>query len=327
MLRWSDRVAARYRALPLSGQLVPLAVLGFAFAAAVIWYGHGQFHMHWQAIDAGRAERSQTFLTTGAGSLWTLLVGVESAVWFAVVAAYARIAAEPDAAGAWAWLRRWAPRAGGYALILVGFFLPLLYSNLFTTQTISDVSPLMWHGQRMVWLAVPAVVAVTCAIARLRDVEAAARNTAGDFRTRAGGFRQQQERFRLAVGVLGLMLSLNVLATGALRNAIQTDDKGPLTLEMVLAFGGIYTFLVIAFCAPVYFTLDGAGRELAAAAGRGSDAEPPAPAVVLKELETAEKWTKALDLQGDWLKALQTGLVLLSPFFAALVTLLLPSGK
>jgi hypothetical protein len=186
----------------------------------------------------------------------------------------------------------------------------------------------------MLWLAVPAVTAVVCVIARLRDTEHATARlaTVYDLSARVATFLELQERLRFALGVLGLMLSLNVLTTGALRNALMYDlHKTPdglwlFNMELVLAFGGAYTFLVIAFYAPVYFALCRAGEAIVADATKA-----PAPATkpddILERLDARDKWEKALGLERDWLKSLQAGLVLLSPFFAALVSLLLPASK
>ena len=325
-----------YRQLSLSGQLVPVAALGFAYAAAVVWYGHGWFHLHLEPIGAEQAARSQAFLTKGKTVLWFLLLGIESAVWFTVAAAYARPApdaTEPASATAREWIARWPPRIAGYALIVVAFFLPLLYSNLFVSLTVSDVSPLLWHGAKMIWLAVPAVTAVVCVIARLRDVEhSIASLRAGTVLARIESYLAGQDRLRFALGVLGLMLSLNVLTTGALRNALMFDlhqahDIWLFEMELVLAFGGAYTFLVVAFYAPVYFALGDAGSAIADAAATEVRPSKTTTAELDQWMTERRKWAQALGLEQDWLKSAQAGLVLLSPFFAALVSLLLPSGK
>ncbi len=325
-----------YRRRSLSGQVVPVAALGFAYAAAVVWYGHGWFHLHLEPIDAEKAARSQAFLTRGKTVLWFLLLGIESAVWFTVAAAYARPAPdviERPATTAREWIARWPPRVAGYALIVVVFFLPLLYSNLFVSLTVSDVSPLLWHGPKMIWIAVPAVTAVVCVIARLRDVEHTVANLrAGTVPERVAAYLVGQDRLRFALGVLGLMLSLNVLTTGALRNALMFDlhqghDIWLFEMELVLAFGGAYTFLVVAFYAPVYFALSGAGAAIADAAATAGRPAKTTTAELDLWMTERKKWERALGLEQDWLKSAQAGLVLLSPFFAALVSLLLPSGK
>jgi hypothetical protein len=324
-----------YRSLLLCDQLVPLAAIGFLYATAVIWYGHRWFHLHVVHIDETCAARSQAFLTSGKSVLWFLLVAVESAVWFAVAAAYSRAEPEPEVTTTKEWFTRWPPRIIRYVLVVTCFFLPLLYSNLFTSLTVSEISPLIWHGQKMLWLAVPAVTAVVCVIARLRDIEhAAVELLTGDIPTRVAIYLDRQERLRVALGVLGLMLSLNVLTTGALRNTLSDvlkapDRQGLFDVEMVLAFGGAYTFLVIAFYAPVYFSLTSAGRTISYDAANPPPPVTPAtpPAELLTRLESQDKWDKALGLERDWLKSLQAGLVLLSPFFAALVSLLLPSNR
>jgi hypothetical protein len=323
-----------YRRLSLSGQLVPLALLGAVYATVVIWYGHQGFDLGLVPVDPGARQKSHTFLTKGKSVLWSVLLVVESAVWFAVAAVYARPDPEPATATRGQWLGRWVPRVLGYAAIVIAFCLPLLYSNLFAAESVSDVSPLLWHGSKMLWLAVPAVTAVVCVIARLRDTERAAARLANgaELAARVATFLALQERLRFALGVLGLMLSLNVLTTGALRNALMYElHKTPdglwlFNMELVLAFGGAYTFLVIAFYAPVYFALSRAGEAIVDDA-----AKPAAPATtpdaVLEQLDERDKWETALGLERDWLKSLQAGLVLLSPFFAALAALLLPASK
>jgi hypothetical protein len=332
-----------YREQTLSTQLVPVALFGFAYAIGVIWYGLKGFHLGFllcfPQVDGTCAAKGQAFLVSGKGMLWLLLLAVESAVWFVVIAAYVTPEADTEHKSGLDWWVRWVARVVVYALIVGVFILPMLYTALSPSGTISDLSPLIWHGEKMlVWMAAPAVAAVVCVIARLRDVEAAAKEKIEEAGTptnpiskRVKTYLDYQDRLRFALGVLGLMLSLNVLTTGALRNALQDPDgKGPFGVEMVLAFGGAYTFLVIAFYAPIYMALSNAGHKLVDDAAKATATTPPAAtttAQMYAHLQEREKWDKVLGLERDWLKSLQAGLVLLSPFFAALVSLLLPSGR
>ncbi|MBN9120990.1 MAG: hypothetical protein J0I06_17875 [Planctomycetes bacterium] len=120
------------------------------------------------------------------------------------------------------------------------------------------------------------------------------------------------------------MKEAEALKNEAAKGAVQEAQKALLPMEMVLAFGGAYTFLAIAFYAPVYFTLTWAGEEIADDAAKEMKNAEGTPAEVLDRLDAREKWGKVLGLESDWLKSLQAGLVLLSPFFAALVSVLLP---
>jgi hypothetical protein len=155
----------------------------------------------------------------------------------------------------------------------------------------------------------------------------------------------RSDEVRSSLAVLGLMLSLNVLATGALRhalNAAPSDNlaleavasgaaaatapakKEVLPLELVLAFGGAYTFLVMLLSVPVYYRLIEAGTALVRAAVP-LEVNEKDPKVLVERLETREKAEKVIGLDRNWIATVQTAFVALSPLLASLLSVLLPS--
>ncbi|MBN9121007.1 MAG: hypothetical protein J0I06_17960 [Planctomycetes bacterium] len=217
---------------------MPLALIGFGYAALVIWWGHGvllfldengRLQPPRFSNQSDASKQSQEFLSHGKAVLWFVMLGVESAAWLVIIVAFFRPIGDKtpshpgtnDPAPAPGGLGVWLARVVGYALIVLAVISPVLYSYLFASKTISGISPLLWHGEKMVWLLVPAVVAVTCVVARLRDVEHEASGLKGlTLRERVANYFGHQRQLRLALGAFGLMLSLNVFATGALRNAL-----------------------------------------------------------------------------------------------------------
>lgn len=322
---------------PLSSQLVPVAFLGVLFAGAVLWYGHGWW-LGPPPNDNGEEhlERwtSRTFLTSGRGLLWSSLIVVECAVWFALIAVSfgsKNLAPKDNFASPGEMVRMWFLRVVAYSLLFFALIAPLFYPDVFVEQGVSQLSPLRFHGQKMLALIVPAALAATCVVARIRDVERATPRILHetDLQYLVTKLGDANSNLRHALAALALMLSLNVFATAALLHALHPlmsdAQRVAFGTEMVLAFGGAYTVIAIAFYLPVYFTLSEAQ---AAAARTLAEKECPdtgtvAGLVAWREAES--KWVAALGLERDWVASLQAGFGLLAPMFAALVSLLLPS--
>lgn len=324
-------------AWPLSSQLVPLALVGVLFAGAVLWYGHGWWPgppPNDNGPDHLERWASRTFLTSGRGILWTLLIVVECAAWFVIVplfgSKYPDAPSDPPLTGTNYYLRG-AGRAVAYVAIFVVLICPMFYPYLFVDETLSSLSPLRFHGEKMLVLILPAALAATCVIARLREIERATPNVSKRNATQSDveTLNNANGSLRHALAALALMLSLNVFATAALLHAINPRmsevQRATFGTEMVLAFGGAYTVIAIAFYLPVFFTLSDAQTTAARKLAVQECAAEKSTGDLVKRREAESKWGTALGLERDWVASLQAGFGLLAPMFAALVSLLLPS--
>jgi TRAP-type mannitol/chloroaromatic compound transport system permease small subunit len=126
--------------------------------------------------------------------------------------------------------------------------------------------------------------------------------------------------------IVGSVVGLAALATGALRNALlaylpKAADEFP--IAYVVLYGLYFTAIVGLIFVPVYVALQGRAREII------NRIYPiPADGKVEDKVYTGRKNMEAMLQLGTSIKdALQSGIVVLTPLGASLVSTLLPSGK
>jgi hypothetical protein len=127
------------------------------------------------------------------------------------------------------------------------------------------------------------------------------------------------------LGVLGAIIGLLVLSTGAQRRAVlsYSDTMGLHTqygFELVLVYGFLFTILVAAVYFPTYLTLTDVGNRIRDAVF------PPVPASRpewIDRVQKREKLGQVLGLEQGPIGRLKAGVAILTPLLSSLVGLLL----
>jgi hypothetical protein len=128
------------------------------------------------------------------------------------------------------------------------------------------------------------------------------------------------------LGVLGAIIGLLVLSTGAQRRAVlwysqhHPHQRAHYGFELVLVYGFLFTILVAAVYLPTYLTLTDVGNRIRDAVFPSVPASRPEWA---DRLEKREKLGQALGLEQGPVGRLKSGVAILTPLLGSLVGLLL----
>jgi hypothetical protein len=127
------------------------------------------------------------------------------------------------------------------------------------------------------------------------------------------------------LGVLGAIIGLLVLSTGAQRRAVlwyshHTHQHTQYGFELVLVYGFLFTILVAAVYLPTYLTLTDVGNRIRDAVFSRVPANSPEWA---ERTEKREKLGRILGLEQGPVGRLKAGLAILTPLLSSLVGLLL----
>jgi hypothetical protein len=260
-------------------------------------------------------------------AVWQLLIAAQVVVW-SLAAGIGRKAAKeleahirswwPDSASV---LRaRWRRGVVGFVIFTyAAVALPLVVGGIAGLR-----NPYLMAGQ--VWkiplLHVVAGVAAMPFLGLLKRIELCAADGVEWSTTRMhiGRIRLLRRYLRLATASLGGIIALAVIATGALRHAVEAASLEPLPESFMIVYGAWFTGVVAAIYLYASTALDERARWIM------EEAAPlPDPKLEAAEAFTASTKLRAelgaeLELGGDPRKKLEGLLVILSPLGGALLT-------
>lgn len=135
----------------------------------------------------------------------------------------------------------------------------------------------------------------------------------------------RRDELQQSLSILGGIIGLATLATGALRNAALAagEDKKLYPSESVLVYGLYYTAMVALIYVPIYLSVAHAGEVIRDGLLPLKDLNVDALADFQKKHEAVEQ---LLELHGGAAESLQSGLAILAPLGSSIVAVLL-SGE
>jgi hypothetical protein len=125
---------------------------------------------------------------------------------------------------------------------------------------------------------------------------------------------------RAATASLGAIIALAVIATGALRHAVEASDLIPLPDTFVLVYGACFTGILAAIYLHVFTALDGRARSLMEQAAPLPDPDLAAAEAFAASTKLRGELSAELELGGDPRKNLEGLIAVLSPLGGALLT-------
>ena len=290
-----------------------LACIGFGFAYVLLTLG------------TESTPASQRFVDLEEYSIWRLLVGVNFAVWFALLPVIliwvneAKRLLEGNAELVFA--------AGFLFLILAAFIWAVLdlapsrtwplENHLGRTATIQAVGVLA---------AAPAIIGMLAIGAKVRARPNRWENPTSENLNRVLGLRHYLRRF---LAVLGTFIGLVILATGALRHSVVAAGF-EYPSEGVVLYGALFTALVAAIYVPTFSAVEGLARQVRNRAfpmpdisSRDGDAAKGDP---VKQLEDRAALGETLKLGGTAKTNLETLVLVFTPLLTSLITSALGGG-
>lgn len=138
-----------------------------------------------------------------------------------------------------------------------------------------------------------------------------------------GTFLSLQDAAGRFLGVLGAIIGLLVLSTGAQRRAVLSySPHTQYGSELVLVYGFLFTILVAAVYLPTYLTLTNVGNRIRDAVFPPVSASSPE---WVDRIERREKLGRVLGLEQGPVARLKASVAILTPLLSSLVGLLLSS--
>jgi len=125
---------------------------------------------------------------------------------------------------------------------------------------------------------------------------------------------------RSATASLGAIIALAVVATGALRNAVEAAHLTPLPDTFVLVYGAWFTGVLAAIYLYVFTALDGRARSVLKKAAPLPDPNLAAAEAFATSTKLRGELSAELELGGDPRKNLEGLIAVLSPLAGALLT-------
>lgn len=289
--------------------IIVLAVCGLSFGVGLVLF------------QANSTPESIAFSSTVEFAVWLFMIALTCMMIFTTPFILSR-----DLKSLWRYRR-------GHELDLfisllglaVLFAIPMLYTRSSNDESISF--PLAYHSNKVLILYILGFFAVavpgSLGIWLLRqelvtefEHPTAESNTIKDYLSD----RERLQRFLLILGILVTLVTLN---TGALRNAViaaGASDKESFPVIGVLIYGAYFTLILIILYLPAYNQLLEAGR-------RVRDVYCPLP------LPDTPEWDKALarrklleetlQLNLTTQQSLQTGILVLAPMLSGILSVLL----
>jgi hypothetical protein len=290
-------------------------LFGLGAFALLKWFGWG-------------SERDQGAVG-GAPELavWQFLITAQVVVWAVLAGAGLRAMKELDAhAQVWlaetatAWRARWRKETARFLLFSYSAVVVLLVAGLVAGLR----NPYVMTGQ--VWkiplLHVVAGAAAFPFFVVLKRVQLCASEEVG-WSTTAGDIERVhllRRYLRSATASLGAIIALAVVATGALRQAVEAAALTPLPDTFVLVYGAWFTGVLAAIYLHVFTALDGRARSLLERAAPLPDPNLAAAEAFAASTKLRGELSAELELGGDPRKNLEGLIAVLSPLGGALLT-------
>jgi hypothetical protein len=291
------------------GRDFTITLLGF------IGFGVGVGIILWRAQST---PDSQRFISSPEFFVWLLLIGAQTALWFAIVIPLVEL---------WRTLsfdKRILPKCGLYLLGVMLLFAESKYSR-------PVVHPLAYQTLKMPLISFIGSIAGTLAIVGIWLVQAASERM--ECRLESGAEHTKEvkifldlqtklERFLLAAGII---IGAATLATGGLRNATLAYEKtAPFPRENVLLYGMFFSGLLALIYVPAYASLSAVRSAL-------HDAMVPIPETPPDSWNGWYSDRKAvgelLQVQSGPIASFTNGVSILTPLAASLVAILLGANK
>jgi hypothetical protein len=267
---------------------------------------------------------------TGGGpelGVWQVLIAAQVIVWMLIASAGLRALAalnkeidEVPSARAAARDGRW--RRETVAFLLFTYGVLVLFLVLSGIAGMRNPNVMAGQGWKMPVLHVVAGVATLPFFVVLKRVqlwvtEDSAWSSTGKDVERVRLLRRQ---LRSATASLGAIIALAVVATGALRQAVEAASLEPLPETFVIVYGAGFTGVLAGVYLYVFGALDGRAREIVANGVRVPDPDPAAAEKFSARIELRRALAEELELGGDAKTNLEGLLVVLSPLVAAMLT-------
>lgn len=290
-------------------------LLGLGAFALLKWVGWGSER------DPGAAGGSPEL------AVWQLLITAQVVVWAVLGGVGLRMMKELDAhAKTWltanssAWRMRWRKETARFVLFSYGVVVVLLVAG----GVAGLRNPYLMSGQN--W-KIPVLHVVAGAAAYpffvvLKRVQLSAAEEAGWSTTARDIERLHLLRrwLRSATASLGAIIALAVIATGALRNAVEASGLTPLPDTFVLVYGAWFTGIIAAIYLHVFTALEGRARSLMERAAPLPDPNLGAAEAFAASTKLRGELSAELELGGDPRKNLEGLIAVLSPLGGALLT-------
>lgn len=283
-----------------------LGFIGFITGIGIILWG------------ADSTPESQRFISSPEFRVWLLLIGAQTALWFAIVIPLA------DLLRTLSFDKRILPKC---VLYLLGFI--LLFAE--TKYSRPEVHPLAYHAVKMPIINFIGSIAGTLAILGIWLVQAALDRMKLRLESREEptkdvknflSLQTKLERFLLAAGII---IGAATLATGGLRNATLAYDKTAIfPREYVLLYGMFFSGMLALIYGPAY-------ASLLAVRSRLHDALVPIPETPPDSWNSWHSNRKAvgelLQVQSGPIASFTNGVSILTPLIGSLVAILLGANK
>jgi hypothetical protein len=290
-------------------------LLGLGAFALLKWVGWG-------------SERN-THAAGGARELavWQFLITAQVVVWAVLAGAGFRAVKELDVhAQVWlpetatAWRARWRRETARFLLFSYSVVVVLLVAG----GVAGLRNPYVMNGQgwKIPLLHVVAGAAAFPFFVVLKHVQLCAAEEIGWSTTARDIERIHLLRsyLRSATASLGAIIALAVIATGALRQAVEAADLTPLPDTFVLVYGAWFTGVLAAIYLHVFTALDARARSLLERAAPLPDPNLAAAEAFAVSTKLRGELSAELELGGDPRKNLEGLIAVLSPLGGALLT-------
>ncbi len=290
-------------------------LLGLATFALLKWAGWGsERDIH--ALGGARELAVWQFLLTAQVVVWSVLAG----------AGLRAVKALNAHAQAWlaetapAWRARWRKETARFLLFSYSVVAVLLVAGGLAGLR----NPYVMTGQdwKIPLLHVIAGAAAFPFLVVLKRVQLCATEETGWSTTAKDIERIHLLRsyLRLATASLGAIIALAVIATGALRQAVEAADLTPLPDTFVLVYGAWFTGVLAAIYLHVFTALDGRARSVLERAAPLPDPNLGAAEAFATGTKLRGELSAELELGGDPRKNLEGLIAVLSPLGGALLT-------
>jgi hypothetical protein len=212
-------------------------------------------------VDDRHSVLSDTFVDTTSGWVWMIFIAAQVAFW-AVVAV-------PLWSGLRRMHRRYARQLEGVrirSVLFGGLFLALPVAALFVGGHLNGLSDPLYNHRRKIGLvsALSWGTVVMPALTGMFWVYTAADRVSHEDPGDIDRFTDLRDNLQRLLKLLGAVIALSTLSTGALLQAMVDNAPTPVRLpsELVLLWGGGATVLIMAAYVPAYLKVQGWGQTL-----------------------------------------------------------------
>jgi hypothetical protein len=285
-----------------------LGVAGFVLGLEIMFF------------DDRHTLKSAAFVDSPSGWVWMVLIAAQVAFWAIVTI--------PLWSGLRRTHRRYARQLKGVrirSMLLGGLFLALPVAALFIGAHLDGLSDPLYYHKRKIGLisALSWGIVVLPALTGMFWVYTAADRVSREDPSDVDRFTDLRDSLQRLLKLLGAVIALSTLSTGALLQAMVDNARTPVRLpsELALLWGGGATVLMMAAYVPAYLKVQGWGQTLV----RRLLPEPALGSGDWFDWDTRRKTLGAyLQVDEGLLDRLQSGVFVLAPLLAAAASVAVP---